>query len=191
MRYSKFQDELFETGNAILNEEHTGFKEDYLIIHSLIRMYKPQTIFELGTNMGTGTNIICNASCEGDTCAAVYSLDLPLELSGLSEQHPRNEGKGDQVGVRCKFPYVQLFGDSMKFNYDDFPCDAYFIDGQHDFEHVAHETRQILRLNPKLIIWHDSDMQGVWEGILLNLDGREDYELVRVQDTRIAYAVKK
>lgn len=185
------EDNIESFKDAITRTDYFGFYQDYMLVHVLIKTHKPKSVFEIGTNMGEGTNIICNATKDENGIAEVYSLDLPLEQSGLSAQHPRNEGKGDQVGVKCKFPYVQLFGDSMTFNYDDFPCEAYFVDGEHTLEHVSHETRQVLRQKPNLIIWHDSDIQGVWEGILLNLDGREDYELVRVKDTRIAYAVKK
>lgn len=178
--------------DAITRTDYFGFYQDYLVLHCLLKIHKPKSVFEIGTNMGQGTNIICNATKdEKGMIAEVYSLDLPIELTGLSKQHPRNEGKGDRVGIECKFPYVQLFGDSLKFNYSDFPCEAYFCDGEHTFQHASHETHQMLKQNPKLIVWHDADIEGVWQGILMHLDGNKDYNLYRVTDTRIAYAIKK
>lgn len=170
---------------AILNEEYHGFREDYLLLHVLLRKYNPKSVFEIGTNMGTGTNIICNAVPD----AQVYSLDLPTELAHISLQHPISEGKGDRVGERCKRPFKQLRGDSMHFGFKDYPAEAYFIDGEHETANVSHETKQAVKCKAKLIIWHDADIPAVMAGILEGLS--KGYELYRVEGTRIAYAVKK
>jgi hypothetical protein len=170
---------------AIINDEFTGFKEDYLILHCLLRKYQPVSVFEIGTNMGTGTKIMKNALPDAD----IYSLDLPTELAHISLQHPISEGKGDSVGHRCDLPFTQLRGDSMEFDYSEYPCEAYFCDGEHDFEHPFHETTEMIKLKPKLIVWHDSDIQVVWDAITKAIT--DDYELFRVTDTRIAYAVRK
>jgi spermidine synthase len=86
------------------NNEFDGFLQDYRVLHCLLKTYNPKSVFEIGTNMGTGTNIICNALPD----AQVYSLDLPTELAHKSLQHPISEGKGDLVGSRCTFPYKQF-----------------------------------------------------------------------------------
>jgi hypothetical protein len=170
---------------AIENNEFTGFLQDYHVLHCLLRKYQPESVFEIGTNMGTGTNIICNAVPK----AKVYSLDLPTELAHISLQHPISEGKGDNVGSKCKFPFTQLRGDSLTFYYSDYPCEAYFIDGEHDFDHPYYETDSIIGdAKPKLIIWHDSDIPEVWEAITEAIDS--NYTLYRVTDTRIAYATR-
>jgi len=173
---------------AILNEEFTGFKEDYLTLHCLLRYHKPKTLFEIGTNMGTGTKIIKNALGPDST---VYSLDLPTDLAHISLQHPINEGKGDSVGHKCDLPFIQLRGDSMEFDYSEYPCEAYFIDGEHDYSHPNHETIEVLKNKPKLIVWHDSDMETVYNAIIDAFKGVENYDLYRVTDTRIAFAVRK
>lgn len=172
---------------AIENNEYIGFREDYHILHCLLRIHNPKSVFEIGTNMGTGTQIIKNAV----PYAEVFSLDLPTELAHVSLQHPINEGKGDSVGNKCKLPFTQLRGDSMLFNYSKYPCEAYFIDGEHDFIHANHETKEVLKNNPKIIIWHDSDMEPVYDAILEAFDGNTKYDLFRVIDTRIAYALRK
>lgn len=178
-----YTDELAE--GAILNTEYHGFREDYLILHCLLRKYQPKSVFEIGTNLGRGTKIIKNALPDSD----VYTLDLPTELAHISLQHPISEGKGDRVGHKCDLPFTQLRGDSMKFDYSKYPCEAYFCDGEHDFEHPFHETTEIIKLNPKLIVWHDSDITEVWDAITKAIT--KDYELFRVTDTRIAYALRK
>lgn len=170
----------------IENNEFEGFKQDYEVLHCLIRKYQPTSLFEIGTNMGTGTNIICNAG--KNWLMRVYSLDLPTELAHTSLQHPITEGKGDRVGIKCKFGYTQLRGDSMKYDYSEYPCDAYFIDGEHDTSHVERETYKVSG-HAKLIIWHDVDIPEVMQGIKNGLASY--FQLYRVTDTRIAYALRK
>lgn len=175
-------DELLK-GN-IDNNGHHGFLEDYRVLHCLLRTYNPKSVFEIGTNRGTGTNIICNALPK----AKVYSLDLPTELAHTSLQHPISEGKGDVVGIDCKRPFKQLRGDSLHFGYQDYPAEAYWVDAEHTYRNVLHETGEIVNLFPKLIVWHDSDIEEVYQAIVHAMDGKP-YNLYRVTDTRIAYAL--
>ncbi len=49
------------SNKAIIRNDFPGFKEDYLAIHCLIIKYSPNTILEIGTSSGNGTNVICNA----------------------------------------------------------------------------------------------------------------------------------
>lgn len=177
--------------DAILNEEYHGFREDYLVLHCLLTRHKNQIkrFLEVGTNMGTGTNIIKNA-LGGAAC--VYSLDLPTELAHISLQHPINEGKGDRVGHRCKLPFIQLRGDSLKFDYEVLgDLDAWFIDGEHDYDHPHHEAKAAIKSGAKLIIFHDSDIPCVYDAIADAFKGYENYTLYRVTDTRMAYALRK
>jgi len=176
---------------AIINDRHTGFKNDYLTLHCLLRKYNPATVFECGTHVGFGTKIICNAVPE----ATVYSLDLPDDEAEVSKQHPLSEGKPG-VGVECDLPFVQLRGDSRYFNFEEYPCEAYWIDAEHTKENVRHETEQIMvRCYPDLVIWHDTDMTEVMDGILeamaRNQIIRDFYRFYRIVDTRITYALKK
>lgn len=177
---------LSEIGkDAILNNEFQGFKEDYLVLHCLLKMFQPKTVLEIGTNMGTGTQIIKNAVPE----AIVYSLDLPTELAHSSLQHPISEGKGDNVGIRCKLPYIQLRGDSLTFDYSSLPkIDAWYIDGEHDFLHPNHEAKEAIKMNSRIIVFHDADILEVYEGIMDAFKDNKNYTLYRVVGTRIAYA---
>lgn len=171
--------------NVIENNEYRGFREDYHVLHCLLKIHNPKSILEIGTNMGTGTKIIKNCLPQ----ANVYSLDLPTELAHISLQHPISEGKGDKVGHRCDLPFTQLRGDSMVYDFSKIPCEAYFIDGEHDYQHPYHETVEVLKNKPKLIIWHDADMDTVYKAIVDAFRDRKDYDLFIVSDTRIAYAV--
>lgn len=166
-------DELIK--DAILNNEFPGFMQDYLVLHCLLRKYKPQTVFEIGTNFGTGTNIICNAVPD----AKVYTLELP---SGLGDKPLTASGK-DMTGVNCKFPFYQLRGDSTKFDY--FHCDFFYIDAEHIYENVLAETKAVLETTPFIVCYHDSDipevMRAIQDGMTAN------YDLYVVEGTRISY----
>lgn len=184
--------------NAIINDEYTGFMQDYLVLHCLIKKYKPATFFELGTNMGTGTNIICNAIPQ----AKVYSLDLPPDQAHISLQSPASEGKGaHKIGSRCTFPFTQILCNSLEYDYSQTPCEGYFIDGEHTYVNALHESKAVFKLKPSIVIWHDSDIPEVWQaidkvfGIQKNCNAKncahKIYDLIRVVDTRIAYAILK
>jgi hypothetical protein len=180
-----FDDRLAK--DAIINDRHTGHKEDYLIIHCLLKKYHPKTFFEIGTNTGYGTKIIKNAL---GPASVVYSLDLPSDSYFLSKQHPISEGKGDCVGHECDLPYEQRYGDSTGFPYFKMPCEGYFIDAEHTYESVFIETTEILKATPKIIIWHDADENVVFNAAV-NAMKDKPYDLSRVIDTRILYAIRK
>lgn len=174
VQFDFFPKELMK--GAIINDEFPGFKEDYLVLHAILKGSSPLSVFEIGTNHGKGTSIIKNAV----PWASVYSLDLPYEESDAKER----------TGSICDFPFTQFFGDSMTFDYSKYPCEAYFVDGAHTFKHVFHETVEILKLKPKIIVYHDSNISEVMQGIQEGFLGNKDYRLTRVADTRILYATR-
>lgn len=170
-----------ESIDAIENNEFTGFREDYLVIHSLIRRYAKEfrQFMEVGTNHGKGTMIIKNALGK---YTHLYSLDLPNDRSDAKEN----------TGRLCTLPFTQIFSDSLTYNFKRHGViEGWFIDGAHDYEHVNKETKEAMATDAKLIIYHDADIQEVYNGIVDALNGNEEYELYRVTDTRIAYARKK
>lgn len=181
--------EIFESKNDCIDKcilhGHDPFKKDYFVLHCLIDEYKPKTFLEVGTHIGEGTNIICNANKD----MKVYSLDLPYALSNMSKQSPVSSGKGETVGKMCKFPYTQLWGDSMVFPYP--VCEGWFIDGEHDYKHPRHETKAAIEQEAELIIWHDADIQEVYDAITDCFVWNKDYELFRVTGTAIAFALRK
>lgn len=188
MKRQTLSDVLFETEGALINNAHPGFKEDYLALHSLLRRYKPDSIFEIGTNTGGGLNVI-GASRPG---AKIWSLDLDYEsMMKNPKEFPIGGGGVDRTGSGARVPFIQIRADSLKFDYATIPCEAYFIDGCHDYDHPLHESREVIKQNPRLIIWHDADMEPVFNAICDAFKGNKDYELYRVEGTRIAYALRK
>ena len=179
--------ELLE--NTLDHNPHTGFLEDYRVLSCLLKIYKPNTLFEVGTNVGGGINVMRTAVPSMN----IFSLDLDYETMKLnSKQYPIGSKGEDRVGSNVRVPYTQLRGDSLKFDYSSYPCEAYFIDGEHDELHAEHESIEAFKNMPKIIIWHDSDMPEVKKGIETAFKkNKKHYDLYRVTDTRIAYALRK
>lgn len=163
------------THHAILRKDPL-FIDDFLTLHCLLKMAKPLSVFEIGTCTGEGTLILKNAI--GDS--VVYSLELPVGESSYDIQG---------IGSCCYLPYVQIIGNSLSVNYQDFyPIDAWFIDGAHEYQYVFYETGQALLSYPSIIIWHDADIPEVFQAINDALE-TSGYLLFRVKDTRIAFSV--
>jgi len=175
--------------NTLDHNVHTGFLEDYRVLSCLLKIHKPASLFEIGTNVGGGINVMKTAL----PSLEIFSLDLDYEtMKQNSKQYPIGEKGEDRVGEKAKVKYTQLRGDSMNFDYAAHQCEAYFIDGEHDQLHAEHESTEVFKLLPKLIIWHDSDMEPVMTGIQNAYKKYSSaYDLYRVTDTRIAYALRK
>lgn len=168
----------------------TGFEDDYYVLHALIQKYKPQSFCEVGTHLGEGTRIICNAM-EGQI---VLSIDLPPDYDETKDIYINwnSEKPKEKVGNRCKFPYIQLFGNSKEFDFSPYyPIDAWYIDGRHNYEFCYGDTMNALKSKPKLIIWHDSLMIGVQDAIYQIIDENKNYNAYYCRGTRVSWIVKK
>src|SRR5258708_3615758 len=142
---------------AMENNEMEGFGQDFHILHCLIKIYKPKTFLEIGTNLGRGIAIISNDGQEFNM--KTYSLDLPPELAHYSLQYPSDEGGKNRIGSLCNLPFTQLLGDSLTFDYSNiYPIEGFFIDGEHDYIHAHHESREAIKSGAKLISYHDSNI---------------------------------
>jgi predicted O-methyltransferase YrrM len=168
---------------AILNTGFPGFVIDYLVLHCLIRKYQPTFFLEIGTNTGVGTNIICNAGKLWGM--EVTSLELSPVMAEKSKQYPSAE----RIGSACKRKFVQLLGDSIELDYEGY--EAAYIDGEHDYQHPLFEGLSCVGANFDLIIYHDADIPEVEMAIKDTFINNNDYDVYRIENTRIAYAKRK
>lgn len=199
MTYLNFNDIVKEPYSlkAPIRNDFPGFKEDYLVLYCLIKKYSPKTFFEIGTSSGGGTKIICQAMglrlfFNWKKDRKVFSIDVPRGTDpkkiypGAEDGHPRFPGH------KCHLPFTQVFGDSLNFDFSPYyPIEGWFIDGKHDYQYAKNDTEQALKSNPKIIIWHDMQITGVTEAVTEVMEKRSDYELFRVSETRMAFAIKK
>jgi len=179
---------------ASVRNDFPGFREDYLALHCLIRKYKPQSFFEIGTSSGRGTKVICKAMSRRrfwpDTRERVYSLDVPPGTDSSILYPDGEDGHPARTGSKNPYPYTQVFGDSMTLDVSPYlPIDGWFIDGKHDYEHARSETLTALSTEPSIIIWHDMQIDGVLRGVSEAMLSAPDYRNRRIDGTRIGYAV--
>jgi len=185
---------------AVKRTEFPGFREDYLVVHSLIRKYQPRRFLEIGTSVGYGTNVICKAMgfkagplryfAKQD--GQVLSIDVPpgTDPKKIYPDENPEDGHPARAGARCRYSYLQLFGDSTVFDYSSYyPIDGWFIDGKHNYEYASKDTLQALKSDPRLIIWHDMQIDGVSEAVADVMSGTP-YEVFRVSGTRVGYAIR-
>jgi len=192
IRFLKF-DDVFNpivAQDAIIHDVDSvncpGFKEDYLLLHCLLRLWEPLAVVEVGTHLGRGTRVIRNAVGPN---ARVYSLDLPPEYGSLSAQYVSG-----LVGSQCEMPFTQLWGDSRTFDFSSLgPLDAFYIDGEHTYDHVHKESLSAIKTNASLIVYHDADQWEIFKGIVdaFYCQPTQDYQLHRVFDTRIMFALRR
>lgn len=145
------------------------------VISSLVDYLKPKTIFEIGTYNGfTTLHLACNSPQE----SVVYTLDLPADfdrqlsaennLKGYSyddllvvELSMKNRNNRIFHNHPCRKKIVELFGDSLKFDFLPYykKMDFVFIDGGHSYKHVHSDTQNAFRMlsDNGVIIWHDFD----------------------------------
>ena len=179
----------------VKRRDFPGFAEDYLALHCLIRRYWPERFLEIGTSVGLGTKVICRAISRRrvwpDTRDRVFSLDVPPGTDPSMIYPQGEDGHPAKAGARNPYPYRQLLGDSMNFDATPYlPLDGWFIDGKHDHEHARSDTLLALSADPRLIVWHDFQIEGVATGATDAIENRPEYTLQRVSGTRIAFAVR-
>ena len=184
-------EELLE--GAYIRKDFEGFETDYKVTHCLLRKYKPISVFEIGTCTGQGINVLYSALPEAWIC----SLDLDYEeMLKNPKEFPIGPNGEDRVGSAAKFPYAQFRADSKTFDYTQYPCQAYFIDGEHTEKGVFLDTEGVLKVHPKLIIWHDADLPEVRDGIdaaMIDYQSVNGYPYIihYLNDCRIAFAVRE
>lgn len=188
------------TKNAIIRDQFPGFKEDYLCIHQLLVEHKSKRVLEIGTSTGQGTDVISNAigvkkwqlwkKLTAHNSPQTLSIDVPPGTDPKIIYPQAEDGHPFKAGAYSKLPYFQLFGDSTKFDYSSYyPLDTWFIDGKHDFPYASADTKQALKANPKLVIWHDMQIDEVAKAVEDTMKS-EKFKIFRIAHTRIGYALK-
>ena len=134
-------------------------------ISKIVKYYKPETIFEIGTFDGRTTlNMALNAPE-----AKIFTLDLPKQdlaktkfrvKTGDLEFINKNQSGVRFIGTDEGERITQIYADSAQFDYSKFEnkIDLIFIDGSHTYDYVISDTiaaMKLLRNRKGVIIWHD------------------------------------
>ena len=126
---------------------------DIALLKSLSKNFNKCKYFEIGTWRGES---VANVSESAEEC---YTLNLPkseiLKL-GLSERYADLHG----FFSKDKQNVTHLTGNSLNFDFEGLnkKFDLIFIDGNHHYEYIKHDTEQVFRHlihDHSIIVWHD------------------------------------
>ncbi|MGB3389540.1 MAG: class I SAM-dependent methyltransferase [Pseudaminobacter sp.] len=128
------------------------------VLIALVRSVSPKAVIEIGVNEGrTAKAILANV----DGIEKYIGVDVPPGYVTAREVQRKEvpEKPGHLASGDGRFELMLRPRGSMDLSESDFPglFDAVFIDGDHGFEAVLHDTllaRQIVRPEG-IIIWHD------------------------------------
>lgn len=177
-----------------------------IVMAKLTKLFNLNNIFEIGTFNGR-TTLIMAANCTEK--AKVYTLDLKKDklnstkypILSVERKFVNKEIIGlKYLGTNYEKKIIQLYGDSMTFDFSPFynKIDFIFIDGSHSYEYVLNDSKQALKLlrNGKgVILWHDYNTGWWgWEGVtraLNNLysEASEFKNLKQIRGTSFAYLI--
>lgn len=167
-----FRDDMLITMREFPWKDGNVSVEELVVIVKLIRQYKPERLFEIGTFDGRTTlNLASNSSPE----ARVYTLDLPSDGRSVKRQGTLNSDMSfvDKAvtgsrfrGTDCEDKITQLYGDSATFDFTPYEnkMDFVFIDAAHTYEYILNDSEKALRLlknRQGIILWHD--YKWVWD----------------------------
>jgi len=173
--------------------------EELIFIAKLVRQYKPNRLFEIGTFDGRTTlNLTCNSSPD----ARVYTLDLPDENRPVKKpatldgdmSFVNKTATGSRFhGTDCEDKITQLYGDSATFDFSPYEnkMNFVYIDGAHTYEYILNDSEKALRLlrdRQGIILWHD--YKWVWDDVrralnTLYLTRSEFKNLKHIKDTSL------
>lgn len=126
-------------------------------LYSLVRMYQPERMIEIGVSEGFSTTAIALAmkkNCKGKLTA----------VDNWSRRHggmAANEGKAAELlkasGVRGQVEFVK--SDSQKFlkSRAANSHEVVWVDGDHSHKGATDDTLEALRIATKLVIVHDTE----------------------------------
>lgn len=125
---------------------------DYMFLKQIAIKSGSREYLEIGTYIGESINILT------DCCEKLYSVTLPIECAKkyYDEQFKMRNYVGRLVNHEKVTTY---YTDSSQFDFSKHAdtVDLYFIDGDHRYEAVYNDTKNIF-LNKKenaIVVWHD------------------------------------
>ncbi|MEZ5070839.1 MAG: class I SAM-dependent methyltransferase [Bacteroidales bacterium] len=142
-----------------MNLETVAFLEggslptDLALLKALAGRFESCRYFEIGTWRGES---VANVADVAARCVTLNLSRADLLERGLGEAYAGQHG----VLSRPLEHVLHLEGDSMHFDFAGLKerFDLIFIDGNHHYEHVKHDTEQVFRHlvhDDSIVVWHD------------------------------------
>ena len=163
---------------------------DLALLKGLASQFQSCTYFEIGTWRGESAAIVASVA---QHCYTLNLTNDELLQLGKSEAYINAHGFFSKSAKNIE----HLHGNSRSFDFSPYygKCDLVFVDGDHHYESVKHDTSEAFKLlknEHSIIVWHDygnSPTTIRWEVIAGILDGcpaTKRNQLYRVSNTLCA-----
>lgn len=162
----------FEVNNWIVSEfvvdklvpavgMHPFPLNELMLMTSAVCRFKPELIFEWGTNIGKSARVFYEAVKAFNIPCEIHSIDLPDDV--FHNEHPKND-RGKLVRGLKEVTLHQADGLTRSFEiYDSKKPKGnvlFFVDGDHSYESVKRELDEILKHIPHaIVLLHDTFYQ--------------------------------
>lgn len=127
---------------------------DYLFIKTVGEAIHAKRYLEIGTYIGESINVMT------DVCEELISITAPIDAPYSMKAFCESMGVpdySDRLTYNSKIKHI--YYDSKKYDFASLPkdIDLFFIDGDHSYEGVLSDTRNIfgIRNENSVVIWHD------------------------------------
>ena len=155
------------------------------ILADLFESVKPKVVVEFGCNVGiTAKRLLDNVP----SIERYVGIDIP------SDHAPTLACQASEVpahpGCYVTDPRFWLLIAEHELTHDDLePADAVFIDGDHSFDGVMHDSRLARELirSPGIIVWHDWQNPGVEVTPALDRLSEEGWPIVGIEGSWLAF----
>lgn len=163
----KFEVNNWATSDFIVNKlvPIVGFHpfplDELMLMTSAVVYFKPEFIFEWGTNIGKSARIFHEIAEHFKVNTEIHSIDLPDDV--FHGEHPK-DNRGKMVRGIDKVKLHQADGLQRSFELIDQKKPKgrvlFFVDGDHSYETVKNELETILNKAPNaVVLLHDTFYQ--------------------------------
>lgn len=165
---------------------------DYAFIVSVLKYFKCKTYLEIGTYIGGSLNIAA------DYCEKCYSLTASNKSPYSAKEWCKELNIPDFTNRLVYKKNIEQFFcvDSKLFDFSKLPkdVDCYFIDGDHSYEGIWQDTKNIFeyREPDSIVIWHDLKFTGFLTALAIKQAiGQEFKNIFAVDNNACAIYIPK
>ncbi len=182
-----------ETINNYTYLDGTSLPIDIMLLKSLARTYENCAYFEIGSWRGESISNIYEIT--GD-CTALTLSDAEMQTIGKSDDYAKVHGLFTRNLVNLKM--IEHNSRTFDFGSLNKKFDLLFVDGDHSYEGVLSDTKNVLSLRKdvnSVIVWHDYGIStehvrhSVLAGILDGVPKEQHKNLYHVSNTLCAVCI--